>query len=130
MAEQDGLDGSGADHAVGDAAYRPGRHVERLLSDRTAKAPESIVQYRDQPFAVDPEHRRHDQRKEHLYQAVGQSSRHTDHHLLHIRGIGLQQRAQVALDLDHAVPGRSQAPAAERQALIQSGCSGVAAKYA
>src|SRR5271169_2048599 len=91
--KQDRLDGCRADHTVGDAAYRPGCDVEYSLGDRTAEAPECVVQHRNQPLAVDPEHSRHDQRKKHLYQAVGQSSRRTDHDLLQIRGIGLRQRA-------------------------------------
>src|ERR1700730_12131273 len=35
--KQDGLDRCGADHAVGDAAYRAGGNVERVLGDRTPK---------------------------------------------------------------------------------------------
>src|SRR5271165_891081 len=58
--EQDGLDSCCADYAVSDSAYRAGRDVERLLGDRTPKAPERIVQHRNEPIAIGPEHRRHD----------------------------------------------------------------------
>ena len=55
-------------------------------------------------------------RKEHLDQAIGQGSRRVDHQLLHIRGVGLQYGAEVALGPDHGVPGCSEPGAEQRQA--------------
>jgi hypothetical protein len=52
--QQYGLDDDGANNAIGDAADRPRRDVERPLADWTAEPPQRVVQQRHQCVAIDP----------------------------------------------------------------------------
>ena len=117
IGEKYGLDCSGSDHAIGNAAYRAGRDVERLFGERTPEPAERVVEHHDQPVAIGPEHRSHDQRQNHLHKAVSEGSRRADHELLEIGRVGFEQRAQVALDLYHAIPSAAQPRAEQRHAL-------------